>query len=269
MISNLCKFLQVLGFHSTNAGLKRFFQGGGSGGKGIAEWLTDFFFFPDKHVFRAIACRPCVQVCKTTTLPLLSLQLTAAARDKAVSLAKKITRDVDAYMRRTHGESLVTYVLRLAKTKGGLWARIGLRVSGPAYNLLNLTKVTRRKTRKLIMHLVIVQLEAHLPTVLAMQAPPVLQTSTEKLLRKVSLDYDMEGLQRKVFEQHRKELRAFLYGKSEDMAPLVATAVHHVIEANNLLAPSIRLPSVACSICSSTAVGCQEVVRRAMGSSTR
>lgn len=262
LVSRVCSFLKVLGFPATHAGVRQYMAGGG--GAGGVERLVDFAFFPDKNTLLDLACRPCVRACTATTVALLSPRLTAAARNKAVALARQITREVDAYMRRAYGQSLPRYVYNLAKSRGGRVARLGLTISGPVYNVLGMAKPTREKMQRFILQLVVGQLKAHIPRLLALQAPPRLRPAAEKLLRGVSLEYDMEALQRAVFQQHRKEVRAFLYGRGEDMAPLVATAVHHVIEANNLLAPALRLPSVACSMCSSAAVGCHRAVRNAV-----
>lgn len=170
ILSAVCDFLKLLGFSATQAGVRRFLQGvgggGGGGGGGAVEGLVEFAFFPDGRSLTAAACRPCARVCAATTVAVVSPRLTAALRNQAVALAKKITREVDDYMRRTHGQPLTVYVYRLAKAKGGTLARLGLSVSGPAFNAAELTGPTRRRVRAFILRLVVAQLEAHLPTVL-------------------------------------------------------------------------------------------------------
>ena len=230
--------MTALGFVTSKQGVTHFFEtfggGGGFGGNmgDLAAKLVEYIFFPTEGSF-AMNCLPCIRACEHAVNKLRF----KVDPMKAARACGSVVETVDSILAK-HGYPSITQLIHR-----GLVGYVNSKLQAKGVKLLRLRWL--------------------LPTSAMLSGPStrVVRLAILKYVFRNYVDYylpvhnayDLKFLERKLFNDHKREVIAFLKDRRGDISPIVRMLVHHLVEFNNM---HMQVPNAVCGICQSKAMSC-------------
>lgn len=241
LLGKVSAALTALGFIASKEGVAHFFTtlGGGGGGGGfggnagdLAAKLAEYIFFPTEGSL-AMNCLPCVRACEHV----VNRFRVKVNPGRAARAAESVVKTMDSILAKHSYPSITQLIHR------GLVGYVNGKLRDGGVKLVRLRWI--------------------LPTsaVLTGSSTRVIRLAILKYVFRNYVDYylpvqnayNLKFLERKLFNDHKKEVIAFLKDRRGDISPIVRVLVHHLVEFNDA---HVKIPNAVCGLCHSKAMSC-------------